>query len=930
MWDYYNNIHDQYTFNIAESKVGLSYAQHDMTAREVAKWYTGQSKNYPQDSEMWRTIMGQAAKFLDAAKAQSSASSTARRTAAFTAKQADVYHQQIWPSMYLTQGLVAVGRALGLIPGSTTFQGAEDTGKGVDPAAGINNIGQGGDLLNLVGTQNGQDNIWALIVGAINDPTAIIPGTDQTVQQYFQKVAIDPANAHGVTITAPLDPTDIAAVFSKANNGYDLAIALAKQYGDILPKGYIEQLRNGQVSTTDFGQLVMSFPAQHVYAEQNKNLESVISDPSSDPFAVVKAFGTYLGYINGAIPGMAAVNPVGAAALNAERMDILGNNAGLNPTIAEGALGAPFASSGLPSTGANGNAARYPVTLANAQAMIAQLGTGDYVLRQNPQTNAWETVSLNQINLETGGQYVLMPQQGTATVITPSTSPAAQGGPDVGPGAAAEAVNGAYTINTQKIFYANVYATHPIIVTGPAAALDPISGQPVAGPLASTPGTSTTVGQVAYLPDATGQPTIPVYGIYLGNGIRWTMDNPFQPGSTNGQRLVKDSSGQQSLVVTLNTDPTAPFNNPTTPGAATNTIWVDSKTGAPVTEGTPGAVQTVNPHASTDLSLFGQNSTRSFADPGVAFRASTDGGRQELASMDAQTLFNQYQASPWVNWTDATETRSFWGDIITIRGSAAETKDPSNPLAALGTDMKFWASLSTVRNGGQTDPWVAVMTAQNTGLTQNLPQILHNIAVDKSTVWSGYSGPPITTTPQAGQPGGPVQTTTGAFGLQNATGPTVPGPFGIPQAAPPPQGVVPGPVYGIPVAAPTGAPNAPGQTPTPGVQPTPLFGPQTPMQPVQSPDRGDVTPSISVAGNIAIPGVPKAFAPPPATSPAFTLPRAPGAGTLATPPIPHQVAPEPIAPPSIPVPTFAPTPAPPAGPGGSSGSGPGGPPPITF
>lgn len=71
MWDRWNQMLDNYTFAIEESKMSLAYAQHKVSDLTMAKFYQKWAGKLPVNSEAYRNLMRSAAEFMDAAKKRS-------------------------------------------------------------------------------------------------------------------------------------------------------------------------------------------------------------------------------------------------------------------------------------------------------------------------------------------------------------------------------------------------------------------------------------------------------------------------------------------------------------------------------------------------------------------------------------------------------------------------------------------------------------------------------------------------------------------------------------------------------------------------------------------------------------------------------------------------------------------------------------------
>lgn len=102
MWDYYNNLIYNYTFTIAESKMGQKYAEGSVTDAQMRSFYHEWAAKLPKDSEAYRNLMTQAAKFKTAAAARGSGSNAKAAEAAYQKAQVDTYNKYERPFVTLT------------------------------------------------------------------------------------------------------------------------------------------------------------------------------------------------------------------------------------------------------------------------------------------------------------------------------------------------------------------------------------------------------------------------------------------------------------------------------------------------------------------------------------------------------------------------------------------------------------------------------------------------------------------------------------------------------------------------------------------------------------------------------------------------------------------------------------------------------------
>lgn len=73
LWDRWDQMLDNYSFAIEESKMSLAYAQHSVNDTQMANFYKKWAGKLPTNSEAYRNLMRSAAEFMDAAKQRAAA-----------------------------------------------------------------------------------------------------------------------------------------------------------------------------------------------------------------------------------------------------------------------------------------------------------------------------------------------------------------------------------------------------------------------------------------------------------------------------------------------------------------------------------------------------------------------------------------------------------------------------------------------------------------------------------------------------------------------------------------------------------------------------------------------------------------------------------------------------------------------------------------
>ena len=93
MWDYYNNLVYSYNFMIEESKMGLKYAEEKVSDGEMAAFYRKWAAKMPVNSQNYRQLMTQAAKFKAAATSRGYGRRSNAAAEAYNKAQAETYNK---------------------------------------------------------------------------------------------------------------------------------------------------------------------------------------------------------------------------------------------------------------------------------------------------------------------------------------------------------------------------------------------------------------------------------------------------------------------------------------------------------------------------------------------------------------------------------------------------------------------------------------------------------------------------------------------------------------------------------------------------------------------------------------------------------------------------------------------------------------------
>ena len=145
-YDEYNNQYIQLQYNIAQSKAATEYAQSAGGAADDAKmanFYLSWAKKIPKDSDQYRTLQQDAAKFLTSSSSKARADAATSKTNAYNAFVADTTQRYIGLGGVLTDLMTQVAQENNLIGqnqdlSNFTLKGANDPGRMEDLLATIN------------------------------------------------------------------------------------------------------------------------------------------------------------------------------------------------------------------------------------------------------------------------------------------------------------------------------------------------------------------------------------------------------------------------------------------------------------------------------------------------------------------------------------------------------------------------------------------------------------------------------------------------------------------------------------------------------------------------------------------------------------------------------------------------------------------------
>lgn len=115
LWDYYNNMMQTYDYSIAESKMSLKYAQKKIGNGAMAAFYRKWANKLPTDSEGYRTLMRNAAQFVNAARSGASSARSQANENAYQRQINNVYNNNEAAYDYSMSLLVGAAQAAGIL-----------------------------------------------------------------------------------------------------------------------------------------------------------------------------------------------------------------------------------------------------------------------------------------------------------------------------------------------------------------------------------------------------------------------------------------------------------------------------------------------------------------------------------------------------------------------------------------------------------------------------------------------------------------------------------------------------------------------------------------------------------------------------------------------------------------------------------------------
>jgi hypothetical protein len=275
MWDYYNNMIQTYEFEIAESKMGQKYAEKSVSDGEMAEFYRKWAAKLPTQSEGYRSLMTQAAKFKAAATARGHGSAARAAQLAYSKAQTATYNREEAPYEAATSQIALYALEAGYLDVKDLQQ----------PDYGWSK------LTNAEG-ENDPANFAALLTDLANDPLATAKITAE-IKKYDD-------NFSGV-----LNVSTLTALANNARNGATVRVNRAQKAG---LKGDATDARKAMdrysLSSVVTG-LSLGTPAVDSFVEQNEHYRGLMdttlaAGSGASPMEKQAAIKNYRDWLTGA------------------------------------------------------------------------------------------------------------------------------------------------------------------------------------------------------------------------------------------------------------------------------------------------------------------------------------------------------------------------------------------------------------------------------------------------------------------------------------------------------------------------------------------------------------------------------------------------------------------------------------------------------
>lgn len=542
LYEYYKNLHTQYTFSIAESKMTLAYAQKRISEAGVAAFYRRWASKVPRRSEIYRELMRNAARFANAAGSGGGGGGggSSNKAAIYARRDRALYNQYEAPGVFLENQLTAWMRSARYLTGAPGTVGRpNDRGETLDDMSvdlSINPDAGPGEV-----TENDPQALMLLIEAAGQDPewAAYI---NRSMKE------LDPSWSGRVEF----DRRYFIRSQRRRRQGLRKRIQLAKRFG--VSESDIARLKEQDQHIKRQIVQYRLLDEHELYTEARADVDAVFNDPESSFSDLVNAHFEYiddLGNISDKVkktPNYEESNM--AAALDGEIAMLTGRELlAEGRTVGEG--GGLISADGLTASEETINAAS---TAGNFVDLLEKVESGQYGIIETPNGQGsvfgerdWAVVDLSNPPQALGNDYATLPRKMDSYKKVEYEEPKTAREKFTGIGRKKVIEAGGFTYTE---FVNTVPLTSQMVQTDPNGVprYDPRTGAAPGGYV--QPITDETLGEVAVDKDG----NILGYKIYTANGPQWfdASENPLNMDIAFGGSLQRGEDGGYVLVV----DPT--------------------------------------------------------------------------------------------------------------------------------------------------------------------------------------------------------------------------------------------------------------------------------------------------------------------------------------------------------------------------------------
>lgn len=505
MWDYYNNMIHTYDFEIEESKMGQKYAEEKVGDGQMAAFYRKWASKMPKDSEGYRRLMTQAAKFRAAAGARGRGRGARSSAQAYQNKQMATYNKNEAPYDLATSLIAKYAESRNIL----------DKGDLDDPDGGWSK-------LTNAGGENDPYRLAALLVDLQADPGISKYMTD-LIRQY------DPSFSGNFNIST------LTALANNARNGATIRMHRAQAAG---LKGDTTAARkamdNYSTSSTIIA-VTLGKPGEASFVEQNEHYRALLDaalaeDSGSSPMEKATAIQQYQDWLtNTGAPTLARTLPAGS-------LDPRSNN--FNPTATgiygriEGTLAAlrgekgagqtlkdDLLAQGTQEAGESSDAATLSEAAADNRFIMDNIANGNAIVVRTSGTGK------NQVPDPKGNNWTAFARD----------APEVAGNDDLIP--VPVSAHGTYTSSDGKYTMGGRegevrYTVATALKVRQTAYQDQATGA-FTGAVKPWEGMDETIGKQVDITGPGGQ-TITVYGTYQNGALVWSTINPLVGIGTDG------------------------------------------------------------------------------------------------------------------------------------------------------------------------------------------------------------------------------------------------------------------------------------------------------------------------------------------------------------------------------------------------------------